>query len=63
VSAKDRSIGERIARAIAPEAWRQFDRSPRASTNEVGAACLSSIDAARRVLKVLKAADLIKSST
>lgn len=48
------ALGMRIARAIAPDAWAEYDHGKGRCTIESGARVLESISAAARVLDTLE---------
>lgn len=47
-------IGMRIARAIAPESWKEFDTGNGVCSNQAGHECMESIAAAKRVMDELR---------
>jgi hypothetical protein len=47
-------LGDKIAREIAPDAWKEFDQGKGVCSNSAGFACIESIKAAGRVIKLSK---------
>lgn len=61
--ARPADLADKIARAIAPIAWAEFDAGKGVCSNSSGWACMASVDAAGKVLALLVAEGIIPPET